>query len=55
VFPLFGWEIILAVHRAYAFVMKTPEEIMIEREDARRNKPEVAAHREEHLDVRHDR
>ncbi len=32
VFPLFGWGIILAVHAVYAFVMKTPEEIMIERE-----------------------
>jgi hypothetical protein len=31
-FPLLGWGIILAVHGAYAFVMKTPEEIMIERE-----------------------
>jgi predicted membrane channel-forming protein YqfA (hemolysin III family) len=31
-FPLLGWEIILAVHGVYAFVMKTPEEIMIERE-----------------------
>jgi hypothetical protein len=30
-FPLFGWGIILAVHGVYAFVMKTPEEIMIER------------------------
>ena len=31
-FPLLGWGIILAVHGVYAFVMKTPEEIMIERE-----------------------
>ena len=30
-FPLLGWGIILAVHGVYAFVMKTPEEIMIER------------------------
>ena len=30
-FPLFGWGMILAVHGVYAFVMKTPEEIMIER------------------------
>ena len=32
VFPLLGWGMILAVHAVYAFVMKTPEEIMIERE-----------------------
>ena len=31
-FPLLGWGILLAVHGVYAFVMKTPEEIMIERE-----------------------
>jgi 2TM domain len=32
VFPIFGWGIILAAHAVYAFVIKTPEEIMIERE-----------------------
>jgi 2TM domain len=32
VFPLFGWGIFLAAHAVYAFVIKTPEEIMIERE-----------------------
>ena len=32
VFPLFGWGIILAAHAVYAFVIRTPEEIMIERE-----------------------
>jgi predicted membrane channel-forming protein YqfA (hemolysin III family) len=31
-FPLLGWGILLTVHGVYAFVMKTPEEIMIERE-----------------------
>jgi hypothetical protein len=31
-FPLLGWGILLSVHGVYAFVMKTPEEIMIERE-----------------------
>lgn len=31
-FSLLGWGILLAVHGVYAFVMKTPEEIMIERE-----------------------
>jgi hypothetical protein len=30
--PLLGWGMIVAVHGVYAFVMKTPEEIMIERE-----------------------
>ena len=30
--PLLGWGILLAVHGVYAFVMKTPEEIVIERE-----------------------
>ena len=29
---MFGWGMILAVQGVYAFVMKTPEEIMIERE-----------------------
>jgi 2TM domain-containing protein len=32
VFPLFGWGIFLAAHAVYAFVIKTPEEIMIDRE-----------------------
>jgi hypothetical protein len=32
IFPVFGWGIILAAHAVYAFVIKTPEEIMIERE-----------------------
>ena len=31
-FPLLGWGIIFAVHGVYAFVMKSPEEILIERE-----------------------
>ena len=30
-FPLLGWGIILAVHGVYDFVMKTPEDIMMER------------------------
>jgi hypothetical protein len=32
VFPLFGWGIFLAAHAVYAFVIRAPEEIMIERE-----------------------
>jgi predicted membrane channel-forming protein YqfA (hemolysin III family) len=39
-FPLLVWGMILAVHGVYAFVMKTPEEIMIERRSRR-----VEAHR----------
>ena len=30
-FSVFGWGIFLAVHGIYGFVMKTPEEIIIER------------------------
>jgi 2TM domain-containing protein len=40
-FPLLGWGVILAVHGVYAFVMKTPEEIMIERA-AREQRTQVA-------------
>ena len=32
VFPLFGWGILVAAHAAYAFLVRDPEEIMIERE-----------------------
>jgi len=32
IFPLFGWGILIAAHAVFAFVVKTPEEIMIERE-----------------------
>jgi hypothetical protein len=32
IYPLFGWGILIAAHAVYAFVVKTPEEIMIERE-----------------------
>lgn len=35
VFPLFGWGIFLAAHAVFAFVVRTPEEIMIEREARR--------------------
>ena len=35
--PLFGWGMLLAVHGVYAFLLKTPEEIMIER--AARHEP----------------
>ena len=30
VYPLCGWLILLAAHAAYAFVVRTPEEIMVE-------------------------
>jgi hypothetical protein len=32
IFGLFGWGIVVAAHAVYAFVVRTPEEIMIERE-----------------------
>lgn len=32
IFPLFGWGIPIAAHAIFAFVVKTPEEIMVERE-----------------------
>jgi hypothetical protein len=35
IFPLFAWGILIAAHAVYAFVVKTPEEIMIERERQR--------------------
>ena len=37
IFPLFGWGILIAAHGVYAFVVKAPEEIMIEREARRRD------------------
>jgi uncharacterized membrane protein len=35
IFPLFGWGILVAAHWVYAFVVRAPEEIMIEREARR--------------------
>ena len=32
IFPLFGWGTVAAAHAVFAFVVKTPEQIMIERE-----------------------
>jgi uncharacterized membrane protein len=31
IFPLFGWGIFLAAHAIYAFVVRDPEEILVER------------------------
>ena len=31
IFPLFGWGIVIAAHAVYAFLVRDPEEIMIER------------------------
>ncbi|RJP32784.1 MAG: hypothetical protein C4536_05725 [Actinobacteria bacterium] len=31
IFPLFGWGVFVAAHAVYAFVVRDPEEIMIER------------------------
>lgn len=38
IFPLFGWGVLVAAHAVYAFVVRDPEEIMIER--AERQKEE---------------
>lgn len=35
IYPIFGWGILIAAHAVHAFVVKTPEEIMIERESRR--------------------
>jgi len=35
IFPLFGWGIFVAGHAAYAFIVRDPEEIMVERERSR--------------------
>jgi magnesium-transporting ATPase (P-type) len=35
IYPIFGWGILIAAHAVYAFVVKTPEEIMIERDSRR--------------------
>lgn len=32
IFPLFGWGTLVAAHAVFSFVVKTPEQIMIERE-----------------------
>ena len=31
IFPLFGWGTVIAAHAVYAFLVRDPEEIMIER------------------------
>jgi uncharacterized membrane protein len=31
IFPLFGWGVFVAAHAVYAFVVRDPEEIMVER------------------------
>lgn len=31
IFPLFGWGVFVSAHAVYAFVVRDPEEIMIER------------------------
>jgi len=35
VFPLFGWGIFVAGHAAFAYIVRDPEEIMVERERKR--------------------
>jgi hypothetical protein len=39
IFPLFSWGILIAAHAVFAFVVKTPEEIMIEHEARESGKP----------------
>ena len=31
IFPLFGWGVLIAAHALYAFVIRDPEQIMVER------------------------
>ena len=31
IFPLFGWGVLIAAHAVYAFVVRDPEEMMVER------------------------
>jgi len=38
IFPLFGWGTLVAAHAVFAFVVRTPEQIMIDRE-AREARP----------------
>jgi hypothetical protein len=42
VFPLFGWGILIAAHAVYAFVVRDPEEILVERAVRRSVEPEEA-------------
>ena len=39
VYPLFGWGVFVAAHAVFAFVVRTPEEVMIERERRRERAP----------------
>jgi hypothetical protein len=36
IFPLFGWGTLVAAHAVFAFVVRTPEQIMLERETQER-------------------
>jgi hypothetical protein len=36
IFPLFGWGTLVAAHAVFAFVVRTPEQIMLEREGQER-------------------
>jgi len=40
VFPFFGWGIFVAGHAAYAYIVRDPEEIMVERERKRAERGE---------------
>ena len=39
IFPLFGWGVLVAAHAVYAFVVRDPEEIMVERAARQAEKP----------------
>jgi uncharacterized membrane protein len=38
IFPFFGWGVFVAAHAVYAFVVRDPEEIMIERAERQAEK-----------------
>ncbi len=39
IYPLFGWGIFVAAHAVYAFVIRHPDEILIERAARREDEP----------------
>jgi hypothetical protein len=45
IFPLFGWGIFLAAHAVYAFVVRDPEEILVERAARETAEPREAGSR----------
>ncbi len=39
IFPLFGWGVLVAAHFAYAFIVRDPEEIIVERAQREKERP----------------